>query len=184
MKNKLLLTGDPQVGKTTIIKKTLSFINHHSIKIGGFYTSEIREKGNRIGFSIKTILSGKNDILAHIDFNSTFRVGKYGVNKDAFEKIMLEELEYCINNKVDLIIIDEIGKMEIISDLFCKKIFEILNAPIPILGVVKKAKEKFLNKIYNLKNLNIIEVNINNREKVYKDVIEWLKIINKSLKKN
>ena len=136
-----------------------------------------KEKEKRVGFNVKTILSKKIDILAHVDINSTYRIGKYGVNKDAFEKIMLDELDLCENNKVDLIIIDEIGKMEMISDIFCKKIFEILNTSIPVLGVVKKSKEKFLNKIYNLQNINIIEVNVNNREKVYKDVLAWLQNI-------
>lgn len=179
MKNKLLLTGKPQVGKTAIIQNVLTHVNVDSLTIGGFYTREIRENGNRVGFNVETILSKEKGILAHVDFNSSFRVGKYGVNKYAFEKIMLKELNICTKNKVDLIIIDEIGKMEIISDVFCKKILEILNGSIPVFGVVKKAKEKFLDIIYNLQNIEIIEVKISNREKVFVKVLNWLQNVYK-----
>ena len=141
MNNILLLTGDPQVGKTTIIKKALQEIRSKQIKTGGFYTNEIREKNIRIGFEVKTILLNKKDILAHVNFNSNYKVGKYGVNKNTFEKVILNEFNLCLKEKIDLIIIDEIGKMEMISNFFCEKVIEILNGSIPVLGVIKKRRK-------------------------------------------
>lgn len=127
MQNKLLLTGKPQADKTTIISKTLKYFQNATIKIGGFYTNEIIEKGKRSGFEIKTILSNKTDILVHVDIDTDYTVGKYKVNKVTFEKIMLNEFNLCNKKNADLIIIDEIGKMEMISEIFCEKIFEILS---------------------------------------------------------
>ncbi len=181
MQKKLLLTGKPQIGKTTIISKAIASIHHPSIKIGGFYTKEIREKGIRSGFEIKTNLSNKTDILAHVDFESDYRIGKYKVNKNTFEKLILDEFNLCNRENADLIIIDEIGKMEMISKIFCEKIFEILSGNVPVLGVLKNSKGEFLDKIFSLKTIEIIDVNLLNREKVFNDIIEWL---NKILKIN
>lgn len=175
MNNNLLLTGDPQVGKTTIIKKALQEIHTKQIKIGGFYTNEIRENKTRVGFEVKTILSNKKDVLAHVNFNSSFKVGKYGVNKNAFEKVIIDEFNLCSNEKVDLIIIDEIGKMEMISDFFCEKVIEILNGSIPVLGVIKKkGNSTFLDNVHDIFTVNIVEINKFNREIIYLKTIEWL----------
>jgi len=111
---KILLTGGPGIGKTTIIKKWISEIYKEA---GGFYTEEIREKGKRIGFKIKTI-NGKEGILSKIG-SGKHNVGKYTVNIDIFEEIGVKALEDALKNKeVKYIVIDEIGKMELFSEKF------------------------------------------------------------------
>ena len=78
---KLLLTGPPGIGKTTVIRTVLSGIK---IKAGGFYTQEMRRGGRRVGFDMKT-LDGEKRVLAHIDKRGEYRVGRYGVDLDRFE---------------------------------------------------------------------------------------------------
>ena len=81
----------------------------------GFFTQEIRERGKRVGFSITT-LDGKKGVLAHQAIKSRFRVGKYGVNLDYIDEIAVPSM---IPSKADeIVVIDEIGKMECFSPLF------------------------------------------------------------------
>jgi nucleoside-triphosphatase len=63
---KLLLTGPPGIGKTTVIQKILAGIEFSA---GGFCTHEIRRGG------LKT-LEGEKGILAHIDHRGGYRVGR------------------------------------------------------------------------------------------------------------
>jgi nucleoside-triphosphatase len=45
----------------------------------------------RTGFSI-TSLEGESAVMAHVDFRGPIRVGKYGVDVPAFERIALPAL--------------------------------------------------------------------------------------------
>ena len=77
------LTGRPGVGKTTLIKKEIAAVGDRA---GGFYTQEIRERGNRLGFEIIT-LEGQRALLAHMDCASPYRMGKYGVDIQSLNRV-------------------------------------------------------------------------------------------------
>ena len=114
MKPKVLLTGRPGCGKTTLIKRV---VNELELSAGGFYTEEIRQSGQRVGFKIIT-LDGEEAALAHVDFNTKQRVGKYGIDLRALESIGTEAICIAVQAR-QLVVIDEIGPMEIRSRIFC-----------------------------------------------------------------
>ncbi len=116
---KLFITGKPKAGKTTLIKKIYGL---YPGIFAGFWTEEIRERGNRVGFRIITT-NGDKGILAHINFK-TRKVGKYGVNVEEFERIVLPILQGYDFRK--LLLVDEIGKMELLSERFSKEIRKIV----------------------------------------------------------
>ena len=100
MRSNILLTGKPRVGKTTIVKKVLKGLTE--INAGGFYTEEIKERGVRVGFKIKT-LDGKEGILSHVDHKGRFRVGKYFVNINDLDEIAVKSITDSLNK--DLILL-------------------------------------------------------------------------------
>src|SRR5205809_7484115 len=104
MIQKVLLTGRPGCGKTTLIKRV---VNKLRLPAGGFYTEEIREHGARVGFKIVT-LDGKDALLAHVDFKITERVGKYGLELSALENIGIEAVRAAFRAR-QLVMMDEIG---------------------------------------------------------------------------
>lgn len=167
-----LLTGHPGVGKTTIIKK---LIEELKLPAGGFYTEEMRENNMRMGFAIVT-LSGFKGVLAHRNFKSRYKVGKYGVGVHTLNKIGVKEIELCLVEK-KVIVIDEIGKMELLSPQFQEVVRKALDADNPVLGTITLARHPFAQKVKGRDDVKIYQVTQQNQEEV-------LKTLTKELKKN
>lgn len=166
----ILLTGVPGIGKTTIIEKVLS---ESKLKKGGFTTEEIKEQGIRAGFTIIDIATGEEGILAHRDIKSPLKVGKYGVDKKAFEEIGVKALEQALRDK-ELIIIDEIGKMELFSRPFQEAVLRCLSSPKRVLGSIKLKGNPFVDSIKRRTDTKIIEVNEKNRSLLPEEIINLL----------
>lgn len=128
----------------------------------GFFTREIREKGGRCGFSITT-LDGHKGILAHIGIGGRFRVGRYGVNIDDIEKIAVPSM--IAKRADDIIIIDEIGKMECFSELFKKTLMEALDSENPVLGSIALRGVPFIEDVKGRKDVQLIEITESNRDR-------------------
>jgi len=158
----ILLTGRPGIGKTTVVRR---FVELHSAKrFSGFYTDELREQGRRTGFRIIT-LDGATGILAHQEAKSRFRVGKYGVNVEEFETLVLPRLDVRIAN-LDLFIIDEIGKMECFSELFIASVRSLLDSPTPVLATVAQKGAGFISEVRSRSDVTLIQITTQNREKL------------------
>lgn len=168
----ILLTGHPGVGKTTIIKKVIEKLK---LAAGGFYTEEIRENDMRMGFAVAT-LSGFKGVLAHRNFKSRYKVGQYGVGVYTLNRIGVKEIEMCLMEK-KLIVIDEIGKMELLSPQFQAVVEKALDADNPVLGTVTLARHPFAQKIKARDDVEIIEVTKENRDEVLKSLTKELKKI-------
>ena len=156
---KILLTGKPGVGKTTVVMKV---VEGFSGRAGGFYTEEIRTGNTRQGFQIRT-LDGRNGILAHVNHSGPFRVGKYGVDVEAFDEIALPSLERALEED-ELVIIDEIGKMELFSRRFRKVIERVLASDKKVLGVIHQRIDPYTQRIRHWPTVEIWTVTETNRD--------------------
>jgi len=169
MKRAYLLSGEPGSGKTTIIKEVLSKVNKSA---GGFYTEEIRSQGVRHGFKIIT-LDGKEAVLSHVSVHSPHRVSKYGIDPDNMDKVAVPALKQAIRSK-DIIVIDEIGKMELFSASFKNAVIEALESKNKVLGTIMLASHPWADKIKKRPEVEVIKVTRFNRSEVIKQVLDWL----------
>jgi nucleoside-triphosphatase len=158
---KVLLTGRPGCGKTTVMKRV---VNNLALPAGGFYTEEIREHGARVGFKIVT-LDGKEALLAHVDFKTTERVGKYGLDLSALETVGSEALRTAVRAR-QLVVIDEIGPMEIRSPIFRDVVNEALDSGAPVLATITARSFPFTDAIKKRSDVTLIEVHPTNRDQL------------------
>lgn len=133
----LLLTGRPGVGKTTLVNRVYEHYSKNGFKIEGLTTREVREGGARTGFMITDLSSGQEGWLAKKDSGTGPRVGSYVVASYDLEKIGVTALERSMSGAADLVIVDEIGPMEMTSILFRNNISKILNGNKAVVATVK-----------------------------------------------
>ncbi|MEW6418648.1 MAG: NTPase [Nitrospirota bacterium] len=173
----IFITSLPGVGKTTLIKEILDELK---LDAGGFYTSEIVEKGVRKGFKIIALdsglrissVQGREGILAHQDIKSRYKVSKYGVNLKDLEEIGVKSiLDALRENKI--CVIDEIGTMELFSEKFKEAVLDALNSQNKVLGTITLKPNPFCEKIKQRKDTKIFYLTRNNREKI-KEAIKKL----------
>jgi len=169
MKN-IFLTGNPGIGKTTVIKEIVSFCS--GLRFKGFYTSEIREKGRRTGFKITTF-SGKSGVLSHINVQSSYRVSKYKVNLSDLENIGVNEL--TDSGDIDVFVVDEIGKMEVFSEKFCFAVNNILNSKHLVIGTISKRGAGFIKEVRDRNDVELIEVTFSNRDRLPVEICNKIK---------
>jgi nucleoside-triphosphatase len=162
MKKNILLQGYPGVGKTTVIKKTI----HGIESAGGFYTEEIREGSRRRGFKITT-LEGKQGTLAYKGRASPHRVGTYGVDIAILESLGVESIRETLDDKSKwLVVIDEIGAMELFSSHFRDAVIEAFNSPKKVLATIPIKSNVFVEKLKSHKGTALISVSVDNRDSV------------------
>lgn len=168
----ILLTGKPRIGKSTAIKKIINMLGINNC--GGFYTEEIRDNIDRVGFKIKT-MSGKEGILSHKDINSEYKISKYGVDINTFEELCINELLLAINNdKVKYIIIDEIGPMQLFSSKYKELLIKLLNSNKPVIGTIYMNNYDWLDDFKKMDNVNLIEVTLDNRNSIPLKIMEMV----------
>jgi nucleoside-triphosphatase THEP1 len=169
MRKAYLLTGGPGVGKTTIIKRALE---KAQLVAGGFFTEEIIGSGARQGFRIVT-LEGDSTILAHIDVKSPYRVSKYGVDIEGLDRVGVAALQEA-TRECDLIVIDEIGKMELFSPSFQLAVSNAINSQKRILGTIMRSPHPWTDEIKRHPNVVISTVTRTNHREVLRQVLDWL----------
>lgn len=169
MKRALLLTGQPGTGKTALIKEALARMK---VKGGGFYTEEIRTGGIRHGFRITT-LDGQEARLAHVAISSPYRVSKYQVDIDSLNKVGVSALQRALTER-DLMVVDEIGKMELLSPTFRETVKQAIDSGGKVLGTIMLKPHPFANEIKRHPGVETLLLTRENRSDVMNKVLDWL----------
>jgi nucleoside-triphosphatase len=166
---KTLITGKPGVGKTTLVQKVIKRMR--SVNMAGFCTSEIRCAGSRLGFELLGLNGGRRT-LAHVEIDSQYRVGRYGVDKDGFEEFLT--ILDLLNPNVELIVIDEIGKMELFSNRFRNLVRDALNADKQVLATIALKGNDFIREIKQRLDIHLLEVTHANRNRLLEAILDGL----------
>ncbi len=170
MKPVYLLTGKPGTGKTSLIKQAVAGLESRA---GGFYTEEIRSQGTRLGFKLVT-LDGREAILAHADFNKRFRVGKYGVDVDALDGVGVSALRRAAE-QCDLVIVDEIGKMELFSADFREVVLQVIGSGKRVLGTIMLHSNPWADAIKRQPQVNLVTVTRAGYQRLLDNLRDWLR---------
>jgi len=167
---KCFITGKPGVGKTTLLIRLAEQI---PCQKGGFWTEEIREHGIRTGFRIQTF-DGKRGILADLSPGEP-RVGKYRVRVEELEKIGVE----CLVNALqyaDLILLDEIGKMELKSPRFRALLHPLFYSPKPLVATLSEGLASLRQQVESLNDARVFTITHKNRDARVKEILSLLEV--------
>jgi len=161
------ITGAPGIGKTTVLIRAVEALKNMGFKVDGMLSREVREKGTRVGFEIVDFETEERGWLAHVNQPDGPQVSKYRVNLRDLEAIGAASIRNAVA-KAQIIIVDEIGPMELFSPAFKEAVIQAINSNKPVLGVIHfRARDPFLDSIRKREDAEIIEVTYGNREHVH-----------------
>ena len=142
MPRNFFITGEPNAGKTTLLKDIVKELKKKGLRVGGFISPEERHHGTRTGFKVMDVESGKVAVLASLEGDGP-KVSKYHVNVPSFESIALPMMKKSGN--YDVMVIDEIGVMELKSRKFANMLDELLDSKTPLIATLQHGLlEKFM----------------------------------------
>ncbi|MGB6279671.1 MAG: nucleoside-triphosphatase, partial [Syntrophobacteria bacterium] len=141
--------------------------------VTGFFTQELREKGRRVGFSITT-LEGKTGVLAHQSIRSTFRVGNYSVNLEDLDQIAVPSMLPSTPDQI--VVVDEIGKMECFSRLFKETLIKVLSSANLVIGSVAIKGDHFIQSIKKRDDVSLVSITEKTRDAALQLFFEKLQL--------
>jgi len=169
-----LITGDPGVGKTTCLSRTIDLIKSEGYTVGGVISREVRLRGERTGFELIDLKTGQSGVLASTRLNVGPRLGKYRVNLKDVAEVGAKAL-ISASETSNLIVCDEIGPMELFSPEFRRAIESIFESGSLILGVLhKRLKDPLITRLKSAEYVEIVEVTRENRETLPERLAESL----------
>jgi nucleoside-triphosphatase len=167
----LLLTGVPGTGKTTVLRRVTAALAAH--RVAGFATEEMRKEGRRVGFRIVP-LHGSGGVMAHVDFRSSRRVGRYGVDVGAIDAAAKTAL--ALAPEIEVYLVDEIGKMECFSQRFVASMRALLDSEKPVVATIAQRGGGFIAEVKCRRDVEVWQVTVRNRDSLVDDVLGWLRL--------
>jgi nucleoside-triphosphatase len=166
----ILLTGVPGIGKTTAIRKIADLLGADA---SGFYTEEKRAQDRRVGFEIVT-LAGKRAPLSNVDIPGGRRVGRYGVDVASIDSVAVPAIDEAIAAG-RIVIVDEIGKMELFSSRFRESVVKAFDAPCPVVAVIMLKQNPFADALKERDDAELIELTMANRDEIPARIVAQLR---------
>jgi nucleoside-triphosphatase len=167
---RLLLTGRPGVGKTTVLRRLVELLSDR--KLAGFYTLEMRREGRRQGFRAITF-DDREWVIAHVSFSGSPRVGKYGVDVAAIDDLADHTLSDT--PETELFIVDEVGKMECLSEVFVDRVRHLLDSGRLLVAAVSEHGPGLITEIKRREESALWKVTCENRDALPEKIASWLR---------
>jgi nucleoside-triphosphatase len=160
---RVLLEGRPGSGKTTVAARLAAVLAERRIEAHGFVTHEVRERGRRVGFEVET-LDGERATLAHVRLPGPPRVGRYGVDLDSFERLALPALSKPPEQGV--VLIDELGKMELASEPFREAVSGLLDSPFDVIATIHVFSHPFTERLKRRREIELVRLSRATRDEL------------------
>jgi nucleoside-triphosphatase len=166
------VTGPSGIGKTSILRRTVKELENRNYKVGGMFCREVREGGIRVGFEIKDISTGQRGWLAHVNQPTGPTIGKYHVNLTDLDVISAGAILDALKN-ADILAVDEIGPMELLSPAFSKALIKAVESSKPLVGTIHyQLSNSLVNSIKAREDTELIKVTYDKRENLHNLIVD------------
>jgi len=163
MAPRIAVTGSPGIGKSTLVAKV---VQDSKRSVGGVLARDRRYKDRRIGFELLDLSTGAVGILAD-ETGSGPQLGKYRVHPEDLDNIGAHAIESAL--KCDLIVVDEVGPMELSSRRFVSAVENAISSDRPMLVVLHEwSNHRLAKKIRS--TFKVITVTRENRETIAQEI--------------
>jgi nucleoside-triphosphatase len=158
-----------------VVRKLVEILSNQGIRAGGVISGEVRRGVGRVGFSLEDLLTHDVGMLAHVEQIDGPRVGKYRVNLKDVEHIGAAAVQRAIA-EADVIVVDELGPMELHSDAFVQAIDTALASVKNVIGTIhKRASHPLVLSIKSNPACQLLEVTVKNRDNLPKTIADELR---------
>ena len=165
---RIAVTGSPGVGKSTLVAKVTSGTK---LRVGGVLARDRRYKDRRTGFELLDLSTGMVGILADESGDGP-QLGKYRVHLDDLDLIGAQAVETALG--CDLIVVDEVGPMELSSHSFVLAVEKAIASPKPMLVVLHQwSNHRLAKKIRG--SFRVLTVTRENRDSLADEIAKALK---------
>ncbi|MCH1540192.1 MAG: hypothetical protein L7S56_01975 [Candidatus Poseidonia sp.] len=173
---KIGITGLPRSGKSAVMEKVLEMLVDERTReinirggvvekpiVGGLRTEPLVENGERLGYKIIDLVTGDEGIIAHKGIDSRLRVLGYGIDMEELNRVAVPAIDYA-QHHCEVLVIDEIGKFSVESEIFVSAVRSALEVDMPtLLTLHKKSRHPLLQDIRRRDDGRILEVTPVNR---------------------
>lgn len=160
----ILLSGKSKIGKTTLLNNILENYDYDYIEY--ILSNQILDTTTkkRLGFEVRTSFYTKTKQFATKKEN-----GEYDVNQNIWDDVAVSLSKVDTKNKI--IILDEIGLMQIKSVKFKKEITKLfLEEEITFIATISDDNETFFNYLKKHHRTKILTLNSDNYERIEKEL--------------
>lgn len=174
---KIILSGEPGIGKSTILEKVLAQCKMHNKSVHGCIVKEVQSSGIRSGFKIHYLPSYKETLLACCKKRLSLKyISKFSVNLNAIEGELIPFMNHMSLDKVsDIFIFDEIGRMQNLSPGFLLAVDSLLSVKKPIIATIVHDDEIWARKYKNHPDYLHITVTHKNRDSLSSFIYEKIR---------
>ena len=157
---RIFLQGERNIGKSTVIRKTLDLLQAEKpLVFGGFYTWNGGSEDPHV-----YIKSANNEFDENTYTVADFDFSKGGANCHihVFENEGVRFLRDTLG--ADLVIMDELGYMESSAEEFKRAVFEVIESNVPVFGVLRLGDVPWHDEIKRKESVTLVDVNEENRD--------------------
>lgn len=170
----IFLLGRPGVGKTSVLLRVVKELKAMGLNVGGMISQEARRGATRIGFRLIDLETGREGWLAHVHQKTGPSVGKYRVNLRDLQTIGVNAILSAIHN-ADVVIIDEIGPMELYSSDFKDAVTRAMQSTKTVIGILHyRARDPLISTIKAAPKTHIVEVTSANRQRLHETIVHMI----------
>ncbi len=155
-----IITGEQGAGKTNMLRFVVDKMHSAGLMTGGFFAEGSWKDDVRDSFRLVRVSDRKSFPLCSTVFQEgSFKLKRFWFNTETIN-VGKEELQHCLTNDAEVIVIDEIGIFELEGKVWHDSLVSLLeetDKPL-VITVRNKIKDKVLKK-FNLNNYSFFSTN-------------------------